>query len=140
MTWEEIKIATLQKMFATDGNAIGNDSATLNYVAAMPHVANEALQLLATSGKFILKKFEIAHTPIDNLLSESISYPVHKLVSGSEEFTYSGAKSYYFGILRKRHIKNLCRFCFGRNHYLNKPYKIYRIQRLDIKHRQRSET
>ena len=105
MTWEEIKIATLQKMFATDGNAIGNDSATLNYVAAMPHVANEALQLLATSGKFILKKFEIAHTPIDNLLSESISYPVHKLVSGSEEFTYSGAKSYYLEFYGKGTLK-----------------------------------
>lgn len=101
MTWEEIKIATLQKMFATDGNAIGNDSATLNYVAAMPHVANEALQLLATSGKFILKKLEIAHTPVDNLLSEYQSMVVHKLTSGSEEFITTGAKSYYLEFFGK---------------------------------------
>jgi len=95
MTWKEIKLASLQKMYSVDGNTIGTDSATLNYIAAMPHVANEGLQLLSTSGKFILKKLEIAHAPIENMLSTLDSMKLHSLVSGTKEFIIDGAKSYY---------------------------------------------
>lgn len=96
MTWKEIKLAALQKMYAVDGSVIGTDSATINYLSAMPHVANEGLQLLSTSGKFILKKLEIAHNPIDNMLSDYDSIKLHSLITGTKEFITEGAKSYYF--------------------------------------------
>ena len=54
MTWKDIKVATLQKMEAADGNEIPTDDSVTDYVAAMPQAANEALLLLSTAGKFII--------------------------------------------------------------------------------------
>lgn len=54
MTWREIKLATLQKMFSSDGTTIdANDDAISEYLYAMPQAANEALQMLATAGRYI---------------------------------------------------------------------------------------
>lgn len=61
MTWKDIKVATLQKMFAAEGNDIPSDGSADDYVAAMPHVANEALQMLATAGRFLVKSATINH-------------------------------------------------------------------------------
>lgn len=60
MTWQEIKLATLQKMFSSDGNTIDeNDDAISEYLNAMPQAANEALQMLATAGRYIRKSTTI---------------------------------------------------------------------------------
>lgn len=41
MTWYDVKLAALQKMFASDGTDISNpDEATKEYLNAMPHAAN----------------------------------------------------------------------------------------------------
>ena len=48
-TWFDIKLATLQKMFAADGSTIIKDESTKDYIAGMPYVANEGLQLLSTA-------------------------------------------------------------------------------------------
>jgi len=61
MTWKDIKLATLQKMFAAEGSEIPSDESTVDYIAGMPYVANEALQMLSTAGKFIIKSFQIEH-------------------------------------------------------------------------------
>lgn len=54
MTWQEIKLATLQKMFSSDGTTIDpDDDAISEYLNAMPQAANEALQMLATAGRYI---------------------------------------------------------------------------------------
>lgn len=56
MTWGELKTITLQKVFAiSDGNLVEDDT-TREYLSAMPGAANEALELLATAGRFIKKK------------------------------------------------------------------------------------
>lgn len=56
MTWQEIKLATLQKMFSSDGTTIdANDDAISEYLNAMPQAANEALQMLSTAGRYIRK-------------------------------------------------------------------------------------
>ena len=57
-TWEDIQIFTLQKMFAITGDTLVSNSSTLPYIKAMPQVANEALQLLSTAGKFITKSIQ----------------------------------------------------------------------------------
>lgn len=60
MTWQEIKLATLQKMFSSDGTTIdANDDAISEYLNAMPQAANEALQMLATAGRYIRKSITI---------------------------------------------------------------------------------
>ncbi len=50
MTWGELKLLTLQKLFAVTGDEMVSDDTTKTYLSAMPGAANEALQLLAASG------------------------------------------------------------------------------------------
>jgi len=59
MTWKEIKIAALQRMFAIPGDDIVMDDTTQPYLLSMPAAANEALQLLSTAGKFLIKYHEL---------------------------------------------------------------------------------
>lgn len=59
MNYLELKRAVLQKVFAiTDGNVVEDDN-TREYLTALPGAANEALQLLATAGRFLKKKHVI---------------------------------------------------------------------------------
>ena len=59
MTWEEIQIASLQKMFLITGDTLIEDSTTEPYIKSMPYVANEGLKLLSTAGKYIVKSITI---------------------------------------------------------------------------------
>ena len=43
MTWEEIQIASLQKMFLITGDTLIEDSTTEPYIKSMPYVANEGI-------------------------------------------------------------------------------------------------
>ena len=61
MNWLEVKVATLQKMFAAEGNEIPDDGSADDYLAAMPQAANEALNMLATAGRFFIKSYVINH-------------------------------------------------------------------------------
>lgn len=56
MTWGELKTITLQKVFAISDGKLVEDDTTREYLTAMPGAANEALELLATAGRFIKKK------------------------------------------------------------------------------------
>lgn len=91
MTWRDVKLATLQKMFAADGTTIPTDESTTDYIAGMPYVANEALQRLSTAGKFIIKSIVIAHTPLENLLGD-----IGITDASNAEFSAEGAFSYFF--------------------------------------------
>lgn len=93
-TWYELKLATLQKMFAVEDRII-KDESTSGYLGAMPHVANEGLALLATAGKFITKEVKITHLDIRNLLSESVSEPIHEF-DDSYSYQTDEGRSYYF--------------------------------------------
>lgn len=99
ITWKDIKFTTLQKMFSVTGSQtnIPNDSATMEYVNAMPAAFNEALELLATSGKFIIKEFHYVNYPVDNLLGKN-KFQTYSIVNGSYEFSHPEAKSYYFKV------------------------------------------
>lgn len=99
VTWREIKLTTLQKMFAADGNNIPSDAATRDYVASMPGAANEGLQLLATAGKFIIKQINIAHNPIPNLIAGGEH--IYSVIRGETEFQTDGARSFYFEVFAR---------------------------------------
>lgn len=101
MNWKEIKLATLQKMFAADGSNLVEDESTKDYIASMPQAANEGLQLLSTAGKFIIKTLCIAHNPIPNLLPEDISNNITQIIRGQHEFNTASGRSFYFECLGK---------------------------------------
>lgn len=65
ITWEELKIFTLQKIFAITGDALIDNTTTSPYLKSMPQVANEALQLLSTAGKYIIKSHDITQDGTD---------------------------------------------------------------------------
>lgn len=94
VTWREITLITLQKMFAADGANIPKDAATTDYLASMPGAANEGLQLLATAGKFIIKSIDIAHNPIPNLLTNGAH--IFSSLGEDLEFVVGSGKSLFF--------------------------------------------
>lgn len=102
ITWKDIKYTTLQKMFSITGSSttIPNDSATMEYVNAMPQACNEALQLLTTAGKFIIKEYQYINYPFDNMLGKNM-FRTYSIVNDSKIFAVDGAKSYYFKISGK---------------------------------------
>ena len=95
MTWKDIKLATIQKMFSADGSTIPLDDSTRDYVAAMPYAANEGILMMSTAGKFLVKNFSVSVNPIKNLLGY-IGDKIHSLVSGNMEFSADNVHSYYF--------------------------------------------
>ena len=101
-TWGQIKYAALQKMFSITGSSttIPTDSSTMEYVNAMPQAANEALQLLSTAGKFIIKEFQYVNYPTDNLLGKD-TFRTYTVVNDTLSFDVQGALSYYFQIMGK---------------------------------------
>lgn len=96
-TWYDIKLATLQKMFAADSTII-TDESTLGYIAAMPYAANEALQMLSTAGKFLIKSVTITHNLVPNLVPDTISKHIQSFNGVDKEYVTSKAKSYYFEV------------------------------------------
>lgn len=98
-TWFDIKLATLQKMFAADGSTIIKDESTKDYIAGMPYVANEGLQLLSTAGKFIIKPLQITHNPVRNLIDSTSN--LIQIESGDYKIEADGARSYYFQVSGK---------------------------------------
>ena len=102
ITWKDIKYTTLQKMFSITGSStnIPNDSATMEYVNAMPQACNEALQLLTTAGKFIIKEYQYINYPFDNMLGKD-TFKTYSIVNDTKTFSVDGALSYYFKISGK---------------------------------------
>ena len=96
MTWQEIKLATLQKMFASKGQTIQIDSSNEEYINSMPQACNEALQLLSTAGKFIIEPLQIVVSPLPNLIMESTAKKTYSIIDDKIVFAGKGAKSFYF--------------------------------------------
>jgi len=95
MTWKDIKLATIQKMFSAEGSTIPSDDSTRDYLAAMPYVANEGILMLSTAGKFLVKNFSISVNPIKNVLGY-IGTKIHSQVSGDTVFEADNIHSFYF--------------------------------------------
>ena len=92
-TWKDIKLATLQKMYAANGSEIVNDESTKDYIAGMPYVANEGLQRLLTAGKFLTKSISLNHMPAKNLIPEQKAVALTD--ARNVTFTVNGGQSIY---------------------------------------------
>lgn len=101
ITWGDIKLKTLQKLYATNNGSttIPTDNSTREYISAMPGAANEALQMLATAGKFIIKSIDIAHIPVKNLVPSGEN--IKSLERGTITYEGYGARSMYFELKGK---------------------------------------
>ena len=99
-TWKDIKLATLQKMFSSNGTTIQADSSTAEYIYAMPQAANEALQLLATAGKFIVKTLEIDVKQYVNLIGDTAGFKEYYIQGAGHNMTFSakGCHSLYLKV------------------------------------------
>lgn len=51
-TWKELQETCLRKMFSLDGRELVRDSSTNPYLHSMPSAANEAMRILATTGRY----------------------------------------------------------------------------------------
>ena len=85
MTWKDIKLITLQKMFSADGNNIPNDDSTKDYIAGMPHVANEGLLMICTSKHPILKHVDLTEEE-GQVIGERRVYDVGEVVDDFYQF------------------------------------------------------
>lgn len=101
ITWGDIKLKTLQKLYATNNGStsIPTDNSTREYISAMPGAANEALQMLATAGKFIIKHIDIAHIPVKNLIPNAEN--IRSVERGTIEYSADKARSFYFELKGK---------------------------------------
>ena len=59
MTWHDVKVASLQKMYAISGDLLLGDEATNDYIKAMPYAANEGMLRLCTVGQLLVKPLSI---------------------------------------------------------------------------------
>lgn len=98
ITWGDIKLATLQKLFSANGTKIQLDTSNSEYIYAMPQTANEALELLSTSGKFIVKKYTYINRPYEP--SYGIMSDI-QIADDSWSCNADGTKSYYFRSMGK---------------------------------------
>lgn len=96
-TWGDIKLATLQKLFSSNGTQIVADSSTSEYINAMPQTCMEALQMLATVGKFIVKEFDYQNEAFTNLLATGFSQ--YRLYDEVLTMKAKDAGSFYFDAL-----------------------------------------
>lgn len=96
-TWGDIKLATLQKLFSSNGTQIVADSSTSEYINAMPQTCMEALQMLATVGKFIVKEFDYQNEAFTNLLATGFSQ--YRLYDEVLTMKAQNAGSFYFDAL-----------------------------------------
>lgn len=98
-TWKDIKLASLQKMFAAEGSVIPNDESVIDYIASMPQACNEALSIISRVGKYVIKQISIAHNPIPNMLTENIC---EMLLTKPYSVDIQNAKNVHFRVYRNR--------------------------------------
>ena len=98
MTWKDIKLITLQKMYSADGNNIPNEDSTKDYLASMPAAANEGLLMICTSRRPILKSINL---PKDQ--GEVVgNYRVYKMSDLVDDFHQFYQEVYYTETTRSR--------------------------------------
>lgn len=92
MTWKDIKLATLQKMFSAEGSNIPNDESVRDYLAGMPYAANEGLLMMCTTKKHIIKSLEL-NSLNGTRAGKFLKYKFSELVPDFFEFA---GEVYYF--------------------------------------------
>lgn len=78
-TWDEIRVAALQKMFLITGSVIEENDGTKPYLAAMPWAYNEAVELLSTTSRYINKEHAIVCDGLQNTITINLHTDIPSL-------------------------------------------------------------
>lgn len=86
ITWKELQETCLRKMDSLDAASLTKDSNNQTYIYGMPAAANEALMLLATSGRYWKKLITIrqedGESPEGEPLGDFLAYDLRRLADG----------------------------------------------------------
>lgn len=104
MTYNDIKLATLQKMFH-DVTSTESTILTKPYLDKMPYLMNCAIQRITAAGFGERKYVEIISAVPKNLLGDSASYYKVQRVDGEEALRASEGKSYFLEVFGKGTVK-----------------------------------
>ena len=78
-TWDTIRMITLQKMFLSVDNAVQENDSNRDYLKAMPGAYNEAVMLLSTANRYIVKSFEVPADALTNTITVDLQSAVDDL-------------------------------------------------------------
>lgn len=94
-TWDTIRMITLQKMFLTVGDTVQENDSNRDYLKAMPGAYNEAVMLLSTANRYIVKSFEVSADALGNAITvdlESVVDDLYQLKPNGIYFTDSDGR------------------------------------------------
>lgn len=83
-TYGDIKLAILQRIFATTGSALASNTTTSPYLNMMPNIINKGINELRTKGRYKIKSHEITQDGTGTGLVQK--YDFSSLVSDFYEF------------------------------------------------------
>lgn len=103
MTWEEVQISVLQKIFEIESNALVVNDSTSAYIAAMPNAANEAMMLLCTDARYFKKTREIVQKPAqqtepEQTQQETPTTPIEPEEGGATPPTFRAGQYYAYDL------------------------------------------
>ena len=104
MTYNDIKLATLQKMFC-DVTTAEPTMLTKSYLDKMPYLLNCAIQRITAAGFGESKYAQIISAVPKNMLGDSPLYYKVRRVEGEETFRAHEGKSYFLEVFGKGTIK-----------------------------------
>lgn len=107
MTYKELKINVLQKV--GDSRNIVNGEIVLNtststYISQIPNLLQEALRIVSTSGRYIVKYLDIVNIPIESGLPEKMRN-IYTITSEDMSVELKNAQAYYFEVSGKGKIE-----------------------------------
>lgn len=94
-TWDTIRMITLQKMFIAVSDTVQENDSNREYLKAMPGAYNEAVMLLSTANRYIVKSFEVPADALGNAITvdlESVVDDLYQLKPNGIYFTDSDGR------------------------------------------------
>ena len=107
MTYKELKINVLQKV--GDSRNIQNGEIILNtstqtYISQIPNLLQEALRIVSTSGRYIVKYLDIVNIPIESGLPDKMRN-IYTITEEDMTVELENAQAYYFEVSGKAKIE-----------------------------------
>ena len=106
MTYKDLKINVLQKVGDSrniiNGEIILNTS-TNTYISQMPNLLQEALNIVSTAGRYIVKHIDIVNYPIKSVLQDEMR-EIYSITDDNMEVVGDNGKAYYFEVCGKAQI------------------------------------
>ena len=106
MTYKDLKINVLQKVGDSrniiNGEIILNTS-TNTYISQIPNLLQEALNIVSTAGRYIVKHIDIVNYPIKSVLQDNMR-EIYPITFDDMEVVGDNGKAYYFEVAGKAKI------------------------------------